>query len=105
MTDFGFTINKSSTIDLDKVDDRLYGRLCALEPGALTCMNCGSCSASCTANNYKPMSVRKLLLSLRRGEDVRPLLANCFLCGKCSMVCPRGINTRSIILSISRIYD
>lgn len=105
MIDFGFNINRSSQIDLDKVDTSLYSRLCALEPGARTCMNCGSCTASCTAGGFRPMSVRKLLLDLQRGVDVRPLLSNCFLCGKCTMVCPRGINTRNLILSICRIYD
>lgn len=105
MIDFGFNINRSSQIDLDKVDTSLYSRLCALESGARTCMNCGSCTASCTAGSFKPMSVRKLLLDLQRGVDARPLLSNCFLCGKCTMVCPRGINTRNLILSICRIYD
>lgn len=105
MIDFGFNINRSSQIDLDKVDTSLYSRLCALEPGARTCMNCGSCTASCTAGAFRPMSVRKLLLDLQRGVDARPLLSNCFLCGKCTMVCPRGINTRNLILSICRIYD
>ena len=32
------------------------------------------------------------------------LLKCCMLCGKCSMVCPRGINTRHLILSICKIY-
>jgi Fe-S oxidoreductase len=33
------------------------------------------------------------------------MMSNCMLCGKCTMVCPRGINTRHLILSICRIYD
>ena len=32
------------------------------------------------------------------------LLKSCQLCGKCTMVCPRGINTRHLILSIAKIY-
>ena len=31
-------------------------------------------------------------------------LKGCQFCGKCTMVCPRGINTRHLILSILKIY-
>jgi len=51
------------------------------------------------------MSVRKVLLALQRGQDVREMLQCCMLCGKCTMVCPRGINTRNLILSICKLYD
>lgn len=52
------------------------------------------------------MSIRKVLLNLQRGkeEEAFRLMSNCMLCGKCTMVCPRGINTRRIVLTISRIY-
>ena len=46
MTDFGFTLKKSSTINLDTTDLSLYEKLCKIEPGAKTCMSCGSCSAT-----------------------------------------------------------
>ena len=36
-------------------------------------------------------------------EAVR-MLKCCMLCGKCSIVCPRGINTRHLILSICKLY-
>ena len=105
MTDFGFSISKSSTINLDVVNRHLYDKLCALEPDARICMSCGSCSASCTAAPFSGMSVRKVILALQRNQDVKHLLQNCMLCGKCTMVCPRGINTRHLILSLFQIYD
>ena len=105
MTDFGFMLSKSAALDLDKADTGLYGKLCAIEPDARICMGCGSCSASCTAAPFNGMSVRKVILGLQRGQDVRPMLQGCMLCGKCAMVCPRGINTRHLILSLCRIYD
>ena len=105
MTDFGFKLSKSSILNLDEVDPSLFDKLCSMEPDARICMACGSCSATCPASEFSGMSVRKVILSLRRGQDVRPLMSNCMLCGKCSMVCPRGINTRHLILSLSRIYD
>ena len=104
MPDFGFSLSKSSGVNLDSVDLSLYRELERLEPGAGICMACGSCSATCTAAAWSGMSVRKLLLNLQRGKDVEKMLENCMLCGKCSMVCPRGINTRHLILSLCRIY-
>jgi Fe-S oxidoreductase len=52
------------------------------------------------------MSVRKVLLGLQRGrmQEVEKMLSNCMLCGKCTMVCPRGINTRRLILNVCRLY-
>lgn len=105
MTDFGFSLCKSSTLDLGKIDTSLYDRLCKAVPDAAICMSCGSCSATCTAARLSGMSVRKALLALQRGQDVRKMLSCCMLCGKCTMVCPRGINTRYLILTLCRIYD
>lgn len=105
MIEFGFKINKGSTINLDTIDTSVYDRLVKLEPTAKLCINCGSCSASCMASDFSGMSVRKVLLALQRGQDVRSMLSNCMLCGKCTMVCPRGVNTRNIILTICRLYD
>ncbi|MCQ2142995.1 MAG: (4Fe-4S)-binding protein [Bacteroidales bacterium] len=105
MTDFGFSLSKSSVVDIDRTDTALYRRLCELDRTAASCMSCGSCSATCTASSYSGMSLRKVLHGLQRGEDVRPMLRCCMLCGKCTMVCPRGINTRHVLLTIAKIYD
>ena len=104
MIDFGFSINKSGTINLDTVDTRVYDELCRREPTAKVCMACGSCSATCTAAPFSGMSVRKVLHSLQRGQDITAMMKACMLCGKCTMVCPRGINTRNLLLTLSRIY-
>ena len=106
MNGFGFKLSPSSAIDLEMVDKRLFDELCRIEPDALRCMACGSCSATCTASQYSGMSIRKMLLCLQRGkenESVR-MMSACMLCGKCTMVCPRGINTRRLILTVSKIY-
>ena len=105
MIDFGFRKNASSTIDLNRTDTKLFEKVCREEVGVRTCMACGSCSASCTAAEFSGMSVRKVILALQRGQDIRPMLSKCMLCGKCQMVCPRGINTRKLILSVCRLYD
>lgn len=116
MIDFGFGLSKSSTVRLDEVDLTLYRELEKLEPDVRICMGCGSCSATCTAAPWSGMSVRKVILALQRVEpqrtpsavgalqNIEKMLSACMLCGKCSMVCPRGINTRYLILSLCRIY-
>ncbi len=105
MTDFGYTLSRSSTVNLDQADRSLWLRLEKLEPDLRLCMACGSCSASCTAAELGGMSLRKVILELDRGRDPAPIVSACMLCGKCSMVCPRGINTRHLILSLCRIYE
>ncbi len=107
MNRFGFRLSPSSAIDLDRIDRTKFEKLCRIEPDALRCMACGSCSATCTVSRYSGMSIRKMLLCLQRGnegEAVR-MVKSCMLCGKCTMVCPRGINTRRIVLTVSRICD
>jgi len=104
MLDFGFKPAKSSTVNLDDVDFSVYERVREKEPDIQRCMQCGSCSASCTAGPYSGMSLRKVILGLQRGTDVSEMLSGCMLCGKCTMVCPRGINTRRLILTIEREY-
>ena len=101
--DFGFKLSPSSAVDLDKVDRSLCRRLAELEPDLRICMACGSCSAACTAAPFTGMSVRKVILALQRGKEkeAAKMLSGC---GKCTMVCPRGINTRHLILSLCRIY-
>lgn len=107
MSIFGFKISPSSAINLDKIDRSRFDKLCSIEPDAVRCMACGSCSATCPAAEFSSMSVRKVLHCLQRGkeEEAFRMMSNCMLCGKCTMVCPRGINTRHLILSICRIYD
>ncbi|MBR6465395.1 MAG: 4Fe-4S dicluster domain-containing protein [Bacteroidales bacterium] len=107
MIDFGFGVSPSSRINLDNADKEKFSELAIAEPDVLKCMACGSCSASCTAAAFEDTSLRRAILSLQNGlcDDASKLLSHCMLCGKCTMVCPRGINTRHLILSIQKIYS
>lgn len=107
MGKFGFTLNPSSRIDLDKTDTEKFARLVEIEPDVLKCMACGSCTASCTAGKFVKTSVRSAILALQNGkeQDAVTMLQGCLLCGKCTMVCPRAINTRHLILSILTVYN
>ena len=107
MIDFGFGVSPSSRINLEKADKEKFNELAIAEPDVAKCMACGSCSASCTAAAFEDTSLRRAILSLQNGlcDDASKLLSHCMLCGKCTMVCPRGINTRHLILSIQKIYS
>ena len=107
MGKFGFALNPSSRIDLDKADKGKFAQLAAVEPDVLKCMACGSCTASCTAGKFVKTSVRSAILALQNGkeEDALNFLKGCLLCGKCTMVCPRAINTRHLIVSICKVYQ
>ena len=106
MANFGYTLTKSSRIDLDKRDLDKWDALVSLEPDVLKCMACGSCTASCSAGKFTKTSLRSAILYLQNGQQEQALefIQSCLLCGKCLMVCPRAINTRHLLLSISKIY-
>lgn len=107
MMDFGISISPSSRINLDNVKKEKWLKLIEIEPDVLKCMACGSCCASCTGGVFYEVSLRSAILNLQNGkeEQALKLLSGCMLCGKCHMICPRGINTRHLIVSINKIYS
>jgi heterodisulfide reductase subunit C len=67
-------------------------------------MSCGACTATCSAGNLIDFNVRRMSLHIRRGElsELSEEIDKCMLCGKCHLVCPRGVNTRNVILLIKK---
>ncbi len=104
MKKFGFTINAGRTIDLDSADTSIADEVMARVPSWSLCIGCGGCTATCTAGAFTEYNFRRLHLSVRRGEVVglRGRLSACMLCGKCRLLCPRGINTRGVVMLIKR---
>ena len=99
---FGYSINQSSKIDLDRVSRDFAMRVLRDEPSLASCVGCGSCVATCSAGRFTPFSLRKLQLMAKRGltDNIRAEAEKCMLCGKCQMICPRGVNTRNLVLAI-----
>ena len=62
------------------------------------------CTAVCTAGNLTEFNFRKVHTLVRRGEyqGAYEEMNKCMLCGKCRLVCPRGINTRGVVMLIKR---
>ena len=92
------------TIDFDQFDGRLLNEVLEKEPSFRTCLSCGGCTATCNAGTLIDFNVRKLNLLLRRGEitSLAVEIDKCMLCGKCMLVCPRGINIRNVIMLLKK---
>jgi len=104
MGKFGFTISTGRQIDYDNNDKSLHHYIIKQEPSIQICIGCGACTASCTSGHYTHFNFRKLQLLISRGENINieQEISKCMLCGKCKLICPRGVNTRNIIFSIKR---
>jgi heterodisulfide reductase subunit C len=100
MDRFGFSISIGRQIDYDANDRSIAEYIYDREPSFRVCIECGCCSATCTTGNFTRFSLRELQILLKRGENeqVREEIKKCMLCGKCTLVCPRGVNTRNVIM-------
>ncbi len=104
MEKFGFAIRETRTIDFEQFDERLLEYVLSYEPSFRVCLSCGGCTATCSAGNLIDFNIRKMNLLIRRGETegLEKEINKCMLCGKCVLVCPRGINIRNVIMLIKK---
>ncbi|MCL2327389.1 MAG: 4Fe-4S dicluster domain-containing protein [Bacteroidetes bacterium] len=104
MNKFGFTTAKSRVIEYDSMHNKLLDYIIQNEPSFSACLSCGSCTATCSAANLTNFNIRRLNIQIRHGEleGIRQEIDKCMLCGKCLLVCPRGINTRNAIMIIKK---
>lgn len=107
MKAFGFAPIKGRVIDYDKNDKLICNYISERESSFALCIGCGACAATCSAANFTQFSLRKLNILIRRGEnsEVRAEVDRCMLCGKCTLVCPMGVNTRNVIFLIREAFD
>lgn len=96
---FGFAINRSRAINYDTSDRKVREYVTLREPSFRLCFACGGCTAACTAGQHAPINLRRMHTYIRRGEidTLRDEVTRCMLCGKCLLVCPRGVNTRNVV--------
>lgn len=99
---WGYSIAEARVISYDKNDKTFAAYLARKSPDSKLCVGCGCCTASCTAGNLTDFNIRKLQMLVKRGEnnEAKSQLHKCMLCGKCQLVCPRGIDTRKMILTM-----
>jgi heterodisulfide reductase subunit C len=98
---FGFAINRSRQIDYDAGNQKVRDYVTRMEPSFRLCFACGGCTATCTAGQHITFNLRRMNTLIRRGEigPVREEINRCMLCGKCLLVCPRGVNTRNVVVA------
>ena len=83
MNFWGFSISEARVIDYDKNDKSLVTAMTTEVPSSKLCIGCGGCSATCTAGNLTEFNIRKLQM----------------------LVCPRGVDTRRMILSMLKYIN
>jgi heterodisulfide reductase subunit C len=107
MEQFGFSISKGRQIDFESNDRRIADFIFEREPSFRLCIECGGCSATCSTANFTRFSLRELHILIKRGENdkVRQNIKKCMLCGKCTLICPRGVNTRNIIVLAKQAFQ
>ena len=103
MIDFGYRKSESQTLDLDACHDELYQKLLRAEPSVAFCISCGTCTATCSAGQFTEFNLRKIILLCKRGDtqSLPSIIHRCMVCGKCQFACPKGVNTRHIVLTIN----
>jgi len=104
MVNFGFQINQGRTINLD-MDRAPLKQLEEAVTSFRRCIRCGACSATCSAAQFTEFNIRKIHTTFRSGmyKEVAEALNPCMLCGKCTLVCPRGVNLRSLVVNMRKI--
>jgi heterodisulfide reductase subunit B len=102
MKSFGYKISKDRQIDFDANDRTIAGYIYDVEPSGRLCIGCGSCTGTCSAGHFTDFNIRRVHALVQRGEihRLKKEIMKCMLCGKCQLVCPRGVNLRNLILSI-----
>ena len=74
---------------------------------ALTCIQCGTCSASCPTANLMNPSIRKLIKLCLEGRKDEALhnetLWLCTSCLLCTVRCPRGIRPKAVVSALKEI--
>lgn len=107
MKDFGFSISKGRQLNFDEMKTDKVEKLLELVPSYKLCIGCGGCTASCSAAGFTDFNIRKIHTSFLRAQydGLDEQLKRCMLCGKCLLVCPRGVNTRSLIMNMRRILN
>jgi heterodisulfide reductase subunit C len=107
MEKFGFSISKGRQIDYDANSRHIAEYISEREPSFRACIECGCCTGTCTTGNFTLFSLRELQILLKRGENrsVRENIKKCMLCGKCILVCPRGVNTRHVVTLAQQAFQ
>ena len=107
MINFGYSIAQTRVINLDNSNFDKLNELEKLVPSFKRCMNCGACTATCSAQQFTGFNIRKIksLCQQAQYDKLAKELEQCMLCGKCTLVCPRGVSLRPAIMNMRKILN
>ena len=78
-------------------------------PEVLTCIQCGTCSASCPTASLMNPSIRRLIKLCLEGKKEEALhnetLWLCTSCLLCTVRCPRGIRPKAVVSALKDIAE
>lgn len=107
MGKFGYKIAQTRAVNLNQVNMDKARLLEDAVPSFKRCISCGGCTAACSARMFTDFNIRKIHSRFKRGQydGLAEDLQQCMLCGKCMLVCPRGVNLRNLIINMRQILD
>lgn len=74
-----------------------------------TCIQCGTCSASCPTAHLMDTPIRKLVKLVLEGEKKEALESRsiwlCTSCLLCTVRCPRNIRPMAVVAALKSIYE
>lgn len=74
-----------------------------------TCIQCGTCSASCPTASLMDVPIRKLVKLVLEGEKEEALSSRsiwlCTSCLLCTVRCPRKIRPMAVVAALKTIYE
>lgn len=105
MINFGYTIAQTRVVNLDNCNFDKLEQLEKIVPSFKRCMNCGACTATCSAQQFTGFNIRKIKSMYQQAQydKLAKELEQCMLCGKCTLVCPRGVSLRPAIMNMRKI--
>lgn len=78
-------------------------------PEVASCIQCGTCSASCSTASMMDKSIRMLIQLCLDGEEEAALSSEsiwlCTSCLLCTVRCPRGIRPKAVVSALRQIYE
>jgi len=78
-------------------------------PEAQTCIQCGTCSASCPTAHLMNPSIRRLVKLCLEGKKEEALRNEtiwlCTSCQLCSVRCPRGIRPKAVVMALKELAE
>lgn len=103
MKQFGYSLMKRTSVNIYQTDKQQWQQLVEQHPEFKGCISCGACAAACPMNAAgKKITVRKTIIELNRGIDVSANPADCQMCNRCTLVCPKGLNSRKVFFELLR---